>query len=191
LEKHLEPVRLHIHLHLAALEGPALEFSLLFGGQLLNPLLRLADVGIIVRQEIALVGLGISPPAPGHGRFSLFRLNRGKLRTTVQGLVLPVVGVDRFHPLLFLLQPCQLGFQFLHGLRVIGADAAPACAADFVQKALDLPPLRHVGICGPILLFLLMDGKFASASDQDGRHTGGDSEVIVHILRQPAGVGVQ
>ena len=41
----------------------------------------------------------------------------GKVRTAIQGLVLPVIGVDRFHPLLFLLQPCQLRLQLPHSLR--------------------------------------------------------------------------
>ena len=105
--------------------------------------------------------------------------------------MLPVIGVDRFHPLLFLLQPCQLRLQLLHSLRVIGADAAPACAADLVQQSLDLPPLRHVGVCGPILFFLFPHREIAAASNQDGRHTGSDGVALIHILRQPAGIGVQ
>ena len=66
VEEHLEPVRLQVHFHLAALEGPALKFRFPFGGQLHDTGLSLPDVGVVVRQKIALIGMGISPPAPGH-----------------------------------------------------------------------------------------------------------------------------
>ena len=191
IEEHPEPVSLPVHLHFAALESPALIFGFGFLRQFLNPFLGLPDHSAVIGQGEAFIGFGIRPPVSGHGRFQFLDLPLRQKRTAVQSLIFPVVGVDRFHLLLILLQPLQLDLQFLHGLRVIGADAALARAADLVQEVLDLLPLLHIGIGGPVLLFLFPHREVAPPSHQDGRHTGGDLVAPVDILRQPAGVGVQ
>ena len=108
IEEHLQPVAFPVRLDLTAIEGPALIFCFLFRGQLVNTGLGLPDRGVIVTQSIAFVRLGICPPAPGHLRFQLLNLLRGQKRATVQGLVLPVVGVDPFHGGLELFQPFHL-----------------------------------------------------------------------------------
>ena len=183
IEEHLEPVGLPIHLHLAAIEGPALILRFRFLGQFLDAGLGLPDHGTVIGQGEAFIGLGISPPVPCHGRFQFLDLLCGQERTTVQGLILPVEGVDRFHLFLILLQPLQLDLQFLHSLRVIGADAALARAADLVQEALDLPPLSHSRVIRPVLFFLFTHRKISTASDQDGRYTGSDGVSLIRVLR--------
>lgn len=105
MEEHLQPVALPVHLHLAALEGPALIFRFRFRGQLRNAGLDLTDGGAVVGKHKAGVWLGVRLPVTGHCRFPLFDLILSQQRTALQGLVLPIIGVDRFH---FLLIPLQL-----------------------------------------------------------------------------------
>ena len=105
--------------------------------------------------------------------------------------MLAVVGVHGLHGLLVPLQALQLGFQLLDSLRVVGADAAFACAADFVQDSLDLPPLRHGRVRSLILLFFLPHREIASPGNQSGRHTGGDGVLPVGVFGQSAGIGIQ
>ena len=130
-------------------------------------------------------------PVTSHGSPQLLDLNRVQTRTALQGLVLAVVGVHGLHGLLVPLQGLQLGFQLLDSLRVVGADAAFACAADFVQDSLDLPPLRHGRVVRPVLLFFFTNREIASSGHQNGRNAGGDGVLLIDVLRQFAGVYVQ
>ena len=165
VEEHLEPVRLQVHFHFAAIKCPALIFCFCFLRQFLDLLLRLADHSAVIGKMKTRIGFRFWMPVAGHSRFSPLHFIRGKLRAAIQGLVFPIVGVDCFHPLLFLLQPCQLQLQLLHSLRVVGADAAPACAADFVQQAPDLLPLLHGSGVRLILFFLFAHREITAPRD--------------------------
>ena len=64
IEEHLEPVGLPVHLHLAAIEGPALILRFRFPGQLLDAGLGLPDHGAVIGQGVAFIRFGIGLPVP-------------------------------------------------------------------------------------------------------------------------------
>ena len=105
--------------------------------------------------------------------------------------MLAVVGVHGLHGLLVPFQALQFELQLLDSLGIVGADAAFACAADFVQDSLDLPPLRHGRIVRPILLLFFTHREITPSGHQNGRNTGGNGVLLIDVLRQFAGVYVQ
>ncbi len=109
----------------------------------------------------------------------------------VKGLILSVIGVDRFHGFLCLFQFCKFAFQLRNGVRVVGTDTAHAGTADFVKQALYLRKLLHIFICGGVLLLLFADREIASPGNHDRRDAGGDLIALIHVRRQLPGISVK
>ncbi len=109
----------------------------------------------------------------------------------VKGLILSVIGVDRFHGFLCLFQFCKFAFQLRNGVRVVGTDTAHAGTADFIKQALYLPVFLHVLICGGVLLLLFAYREVASPGNHDRRDAGGDLIAFIHVRRQLPGVSVK
>ena len=101
----------------------------------------------------------------------------------VKGLVLAVIGIDRFHGFLQGFQLRKFAFQLRNGVRVVGTDTAHAGTADFVKQALYLVKLLHIFICGGVLLFLFADGEIRTSGNHNRRDAGGDFISLVHIFR--------
>ena len=109
----------------------------------------------------------------------------------VKGLILAVVGVDRFHGFLRLFQLCKFAFQLRNSVGVVGTDTTHARTADFIKQALYLPVFLHVLICGGVLLLLFTDREIASPGNHNGRDAGGDLIALIHVRRQLPGVSVK
>ena len=109
----------------------------------------------------------------------------------VKGLMLAVVGVDRFHGFLRLFQLCKFAFQLRNGVGVVGTDTAHARTADFVKQALYLPVFLHVLICGGVLLLLFADREIASPGNKDRGDAPRDFITLIHVRRQLPGVSVK
>ena len=105
--------------------------------------------------------------------------------------MLAVIGVYTFHGFLRSFQFRQLCFQLGDSLRIVRADTAHACAADFIKNPLHILPVLHIAVAGCVLLFLFTDREIAAASDKDRRYAGFNGIAVVHILRKASGVGVK
>ena len=117
----MQPVFVPVSLNSAALKGPAGISQLFCLGEFLDALFRGAYIPIVVTQCTRGKRLFI-PRVVLHTALQLGRFFIGQAWKALASAVLLVIGVDRFHKFLGLLQPLQLFRQLGDGLRIIGGN---------------------------------------------------------------------
>ena len=81
--------------------------------------------------------------------------------------------------------------KFLDCLRVVRADTAHSCTADFIKQALYVPVFLHIPVSGGVLLFFLPCGEVGTSGNQDRGNAPRNFIALVHIRRQFPGISVK
>ncbi len=116
----LQAVRFLVDLDLAAGERPTEVALLRLAGQLCDTGLVSANLGIVAGELIGCIGFLC--PIVSHLGFQPLDFRGRQAGAAVQGLVLPVVGINGPHLFLVRLQLFKPGLEFLQGLGIVGAD---------------------------------------------------------------------